>query len=93
LFNDNFESKGFLEGKWDTDSAHMDNVEKYAGGKYSALLKGNGHIARKISTVNRNNIRISYASNFIFLSQDSELKCEWYDGVKWNLLEDVKGAG
>jgi len=101
IFYDNFES-GTLTGwtniavsggqKWAASTTNPFQGSWHAQSQPRSTSEPASVLERIISTTNYQGITIKYARKLIGLDSADEFKAKWFDGVKWNILEQTSSS-
>ncbi|MCX7920420.1 MAG: hypothetical protein N3B21_00130 [Clostridia bacterium] len=89
-FIDGFESNNFTVGGWTNNGCVTQNTYRNTG-SYAARFDRYTSLTKNISTVGYSDITIKYARMASGFMGADYLRCEWYDGTTWTVLEDFYG--
>ena len=93
IFSDGFESGDYLAGSWVVQNKKA-KIRKRAGktGNWGARLKRKTWIERAVDTTGFSNVTFSYWRKTKNLASGEHMRVQWWDGSKWNTLEDATGT-
>lgn len=96
IYRDGFESGNLIEGEWDTviggaSVLYLGEPEGWEGHRV-VRMRQNSRIAKQVSTIDRDQLTLTYRRRLIDGGGGISFIVEWWSGSNWHIVEESHGA-